>query len=35
MPAALEERIVALEAAGQRIKFLYTVPTFSNPAGRR
>jgi 2-aminoadipate transaminase len=33
VPAALEERIVALEAAGQRIKFLYTVPTFSNPAG--
>ena len=33
VPAALEERIVALEAAGLRIKFLYTVPTFSNPAG--
>src|SRR4051794_27900805 len=33
VPAALEERIVALKAAGQRIKFLYTVPTFSNPAG--
>ena len=33
VPAALEERIVALQAAGRRIKFLYTVPTFSNPAG--
>ena len=33
VPAALEERIVALKAAGRRIKFLYTVPTFSNPAG--
>jgi 2-aminoadipate transaminase len=33
VPQALEERIVGLKAAGQRIKFLYTVPNFHNPAG--
>jgi 2-aminoadipate transaminase len=33
VPEALEERIVALKAAGKRIKFLYTVPNFHNPAG--
>ena len=33
IPAALEERIAALQAAGRRIKFLYTVPSFHNPAG--
>ena len=33
IPQALREQIVRLKAAGQRIKFLYTVPTFSNPAG--
>jgi 2-aminoadipate transaminase len=33
VPQALEERIVSLKAAGQRIKFLYTVPNFHNPAG--
>ena len=33
VPQALEERIVGLLAAGQRIKFLYTVPNFHNPAG--
>lgn len=33
VPAALEERILGLRAAGQRIKFLYTVPNFHNPAG--
>lgn len=33
VPQALEERIVALKAAGKRIKFLYSVPTFHNPAG--
>jgi DNA-binding transcriptional MocR family regulator len=33
IPQALEERILALRAAGKRIKFLYTVPNFHNPAG--
>lgn len=33
MPAALEETLVRLEAAGRRVKFLYTVPNFHNPAG--
>jgi 2-aminoadipate transaminase len=33
VPEALEERILALEAAGRRIKFLYSVPNFHNPAG--
>jgi 2-aminoadipate transaminase len=33
VPAALRQAIAATEAAGKRIKFLYTVPTFHNPAG--
>jgi 2-aminoadipate transaminase len=33
IPRALEERILGLQAAGERIKFLYTVPNFHNPAG--
>ncbi|MCU1469131.1 MAG: PLP-dependent aminotransferase family protein [Glaciihabitans sp.] len=33
VPEALRERIQNLKAAGKRIKFLYTVPTFSNPSG--
>lgn len=33
IPAALRERIAALKAAGKRLKLLYTVPTFNNPAG--
>jgi DNA-binding transcriptional MocR family regulator len=33
VPQALEERILSLQAAGARIKFLYTVPNFHNPAG--
>jgi 2-aminoadipate transaminase len=33
VPQALEERIAGLKAAGERIKFLYTVPNFHNPAG--
>ena len=33
IPQALEERILALKAAGKRIKFLYSVPNFHNPAG--
>ena len=33
VPQALEERILGLKAAGRRIKFLYTVPNFHNPAG--
>ncbi|MCU1404265.1 MAG: PLP-dependent aminotransferase family protein [Glaciihabitans sp.] len=33
VPEALRQRIAALKSEGQRIKFLYTVPTFSNPAG--
>ena len=33
IPQALRESIARLKAEGKTIKFLYTVPTFSNPAG--
>lgn len=33
IPQALAERIAALRAAGERIKFLYTIPNFNNPSG--
>jgi 2-aminoadipate transaminase len=33
IPESLREHIARLKAAGRRIKFLYTVPTFSNPSG--
>ncbi|MCL2532604.1 MAG: PLP-dependent aminotransferase family protein [Nocardiaceae bacterium] len=33
IPEALREHIASLKAAGRRIKFLYTIPTFHNPAG--
>ncbi|ROQ37080.1 DNA-binding transcriptional MocR family regulator [Frondihabitans sp. PhB188] len=33
VPESLRETIVALEAAGRPIKFLYTIPNFHNPAG--
>ena len=33
VPEALRQRIAELKAEGKRLKFLYTVPTFSNPAG--
>jgi 2-aminoadipate transaminase len=33
VPEALRQRIAALKAEGKRMKFLYTIPTFSNPAG--
>ncbi|CAN5224660.1 PLP-dependent aminotransferase family protein [soil metagenome] len=33
VPDALRERIRELKAQGKRLKFLYTVPSFSNPAG--
>jgi DNA-binding transcriptional MocR family regulator len=33
IPEALREHIARLKAEGKRIKFLYTVPTFHNPAG--
>lgn len=33
IPQALREHIARVKAAGKTIKFLYTVPTFSNPAG--
>ena len=32
-PAALSGAIAALEAAGKKTKFLYTIPNFHNPAG--
>jgi DNA-binding transcriptional MocR family regulator len=32
-PVALEQAIGALQAAGKKIKFLYTIPNFHNPAG--
>jgi DNA-binding transcriptional MocR family regulator len=33
IPESLREHIARLKADGKRIKFLYTVPTFSNPSG--
>jgi len=33
IPAALRERISDLRTAGERIKFLYTIPNFNNPSG--
>jgi 2-aminoadipate transaminase len=33
IPQALREAITRVKAEGKTIKFLYTVPTFSNPAG--
>nr|WP_233525789.1 PLP-dependent aminotransferase family protein [Actinomadura spongiicola] len=33
IPTALRETLARLRAAGRRVKFLYTVPTFQNPAG--
>jgi 2-aminoadipate transaminase len=33
VPEALEEALRTLAAAGQRAKFLYTIPTYQNPAG--
>ncbi|MES2093371.1 MAG: PLP-dependent aminotransferase family protein [Actinomycetota bacterium] len=33
IPDALRESITRLKAAGRTIKFLYTIPSFSNPAG--
>jgi 2-aminoadipate transaminase len=33
IPAALEEAIAAVARTGRRAKFLYTIPTFQNPAG--
>ena len=32
-PVALGEAIAALQAAGKKVKFLYTIPNFHNPAG--
>ncbi len=32
-PAALREAIAVCRSAGRRIKFLYTIPNFHNPAG--
>ncbi|GAA0837200.1 PLP-dependent aminotransferase family protein [Streptosporangium amethystogenes subsp. fukuiense] len=33
VPESLAQTIYALNSAGNRIKFLYTIPTFQNPAG--
>ena len=33
IPSALEDTLTRLAAAGRRVKFLYTVPNFHNPAG--
>ena len=33
IPEALDETIRAQDAAGRRVKFLYTIPTFQNPLG--
>ncbi|GAA4239107.1 PLP-dependent aminotransferase family protein [Actinomadura meridiana] len=33
IPDALRETLASLRADGRRVKFLYTVPTFQNPAG--
>lgn len=33
VPSALRETLARIRAEGRRVKFLYTVPTFQNPAG--
>ncbi|HWO63773.1 MAG TPA: PLP-dependent aminotransferase family protein [Umezawaea sp.] len=33
VPQALREALVAVERSGRRVKFLYTIPNFHNPAG--
>jgi DNA-binding transcriptional MocR family regulator len=33
IPEALRAALAAAESAGRRVKFLYTIPTFHNPAG--
>src|SRR3712207_9256347 len=33
IPEALEQALADCRAAGDRVKFLYTVPNFHNPAG--
>jgi 2-aminoadipate transaminase len=33
IPESLDQTITRLKAAGKRVKFLYTVPNFHNPAG--
>jgi DNA-binding transcriptional MocR family regulator len=33
VPEALEQALGAIQAAGRRAKFLYTIPNFHNPAG--
>jgi len=33
IPEALRAKIASLKAEGKSLKFLYTIPTFSNPAG--
>src|SRR5215217_6674692 len=33
VPVALRDAIASVRAAGRRIKFLYTIPNFHNPAG--
>jgi 2-aminoadipate transaminase len=33
VPSALREAITAVKASGRRIKFLYTIPNYHNPAG--
>ncbi len=33
VPGALAEALAALQAAGKKAKFLYTIPNFQNPAG--
>ena len=33
VPSALREAITAVKGSGRRIKFLYTIPNFHNPAG--
>jgi DNA-binding transcriptional MocR family regulator len=33
VPAALRDAIATCQAAGRRIKFLYTIPNYHNPAG--
>ncbi len=33
VPSALRQAIAAVQASGRRIKFVYTIPNFHNPAG--
>jgi len=33
IPEKLEEMVIDLKKKGKKVKFLYVIPTFQNPAG--